>query len=396
MSLEKVQCGICKKVFKYDFQDKCPSCGAWKSAFREPSPDSARNCINCGSLNKKGAHFCSNCGSEIPKVKTSEKKPLDRNLKTQNFKEKPLLELANGITLFIRFGLILVVTAIIFIFINNFHHNKTSNTVSTSNQIYLTQDALDGQFKFQVTAGPKCNLSKVGDAYNNVVAKGQFCSIRLLITNISDKPADFFDSNQKLFDTSGNEYSPSSEADFVANGGVSYDSINPGLKILGDLYFDLPANAVPGYVMLHDSAFSGGVKVFLQNDPAVVKWANDINQSDSKAPSDFYPIGKDFYSKWLANPKNCDKHKNLCLSFQVYNSKVCKKGINISIYLFAKEQKSFARIGLGSTEFLKAGSISNITKIIPREKVYNTDSGTKLDSDWNFDYTKQISTISCA
>jgi hypothetical protein len=42
------------------------------------------------------------------------------------------------------------------------------------------------------------------------------------------------------------------------------DTINPGNSVTGDIVFDVPKTTTPIIAELHDSAFSGGVKVNLQ------------------------------------------------------------------------------------------------------------------------------------
>lgn len=82
------------------------------------------------------------------------------------------------------------------------------------------------------------------------------------VRNIGDQPQSYFGQNQKLFDTSGRQYGVSSEASMWLNTDVTGD-INPGNSIQVKEAFDVPPGTTPAEVELHDSMFSGGVKVGL-------------------------------------------------------------------------------------------------------------------------------------
>jgi hypothetical protein len=74
----------------------------------------------------------------------------------------------------------------------------------------------------------------------------------------------------KLIDAQGREFQTDSGAMmFSDNQDLWLKEINPGIQIDGQLIFDLPADAKPVTAELHDSAFSGGVKIDLtRKDPA--------------------------------------------------------------------------------------------------------------------------------
>jgi hypothetical protein len=69
-----------------------------------------------------------------------------------------------------------------------------------------------------------------------------------------------------LSDTDGKvTYDADSAASLYANqGGESFlKPVNPGNQITAIIVFDIPADATPSKVKLHDSPFSGGVTVLL-------------------------------------------------------------------------------------------------------------------------------------
>jgi hypothetical protein len=105
----------------------------------------------------------------------------------------------------------------------------------------------------------------VGDnPYLQEKAQGQFCAVRLAVSNIGDEPQSLFADNQYAFDGKGRKFSANSMAS-MADGSsqVLWEEINPGNAVKGTVYFDLPKGAKPASLELHDSMFSGGVKVRL-------------------------------------------------------------------------------------------------------------------------------------
>ena len=74
----------------------------------------------------------------------------------------------------------------------------------------------------------------------------------------------FFGSNQFLIDTEGRKASADDEAAIYLDEAQSlYEPINPGNSLTGTVVFDIPVDAAPASLELHDSLFSGGVTVAL-------------------------------------------------------------------------------------------------------------------------------------
>ncbi len=86
--------------------------------------------------------------------------------------------------------------------------------------------------------------------------------VSMTVENIGDRSQSFFAANQKLIDSAGRQYSPDSNADMWINQAIQTD-INPGNQVQAKVSFDVPEGAQPATIELHDSAFSGGVKVRL-------------------------------------------------------------------------------------------------------------------------------------
>lgn len=124
----------------------------------------------------------------------------------------------------------------------------------------------DGKFEFTVSS-IECGKTSVGtNQYLTKQAQGQFCLLNLSIKNIGTEAQTFDSSNVYLFDASDAKFSADSSASMYANpeGSTFLNQINPGNSVTGSVVFDLPTDKTPVVAELHDSMFSGGVKVQLQ------------------------------------------------------------------------------------------------------------------------------------
>ncbi|MGW0037045.1 DUF4352 domain-containing protein [Gordonia sp. NPDC003376] len=127
----------------------------------------------------------------------------------------------------------------------------------------LNTPVRDGKFEFVVT-GVEKGLSSVGDnPYLTEKAQGQFVIVTMTVKNISDKAYSFSPTDQKLFDAQGRSFEPSTSAQIaLGDSGIPvWDNINPGNTVTAKVVYDMPADAQPASIELHDSLFSGGAKV---------------------------------------------------------------------------------------------------------------------------------------
>ncbi|UCN14982.1 DUF4352 domain-containing protein [Cellulomonas iranensis] len=121
----------------------------------------------------------------------------------------------------------------------------------------------DGKFEFTVT-GVEPGVTRVGDDMFGEDAQGQFLLVHVTVTNIGDEAQYFDGSSQKLTDTQGRTHSADTGAAIYLGDAQSFlNQINPGNSVQGTVVFDVPADAAPATVELHDSPFSGGVEVTL-------------------------------------------------------------------------------------------------------------------------------------
>ncbi len=129
----------------------------------------------------------------------------------------------------------------------------------------LNTPVRDGKFEFVVTRVEK-GLSSVGDnPYLTQKAQGQFVVVSISIKNTSDKPQSFSPSSQKMKDTEGRSFESDTSAQIALQSDIPvYDKINPGNTVRVKLVYDMPKDAVPATIELHDSIFSGGSTVSLK------------------------------------------------------------------------------------------------------------------------------------
>lgn len=148
--------------------------------------------------------------------------------------------------------------------------SKNSNqTASNKSQLAkIGQPAKDGKFEFTVNK-ISCGETSLSDGFGNVeaTAQGQFCRMNVSVKNIGNQAQSFDETAQYLYDTSGKKYSIDTTATIWAQPTEQSpwgNDINPGNTLTGDVMYDVPKAVTPVTAELHDSSFSGGVKVSLQ------------------------------------------------------------------------------------------------------------------------------------
>jgi hypothetical protein len=127
----------------------------------------------------------------------------------------------------------------------------------------IGQEVRDGKFAFVVTSIDRSKTA--GDPSNQVeivTAQGEFVNVHLSVSNVGDQPQNFFASNQKL-QIGANQFSANDTAAMWI--GSMTIEINPGKSIQAVVSFDVaPGTSNDGVLTVHDSIFSGGAKISLQ------------------------------------------------------------------------------------------------------------------------------------
>jgi len=147
---------------------------------------------------------------------------------------------------------------------SNKTETKTENKAAATAK--LNEVARDGKFEFTV-ASVECGKASAGtNEYLTKQAQGQFCFVNVTVKNIGSEAQTFDSSSQYLFDAANAKFSADGTASLYANpqGSTFLNQINPGNSVSGILVFDLPKDKTPTTAEMHDSPFSGGVKVSLQ------------------------------------------------------------------------------------------------------------------------------------
>lgn len=141
----------------------------------------------------------------------------------------------------------------------------SKDTASSSDAAGLNDAVRDGKFEFTVK-NVDCGKTQIGDATFGTAAQGQFCLVNLKVENIGSEAQSMFGDNQVLFDQEGRQFSADTEAAMYMGDKAQtlWEEINPGNSINGVVVFDVPKNAVPTSIELHDSMFSEGVEVSLK------------------------------------------------------------------------------------------------------------------------------------
>lgn len=137
--------------------------------------------------------------------------------------------------------------------------DKNEQAAESSEKTFkVGQKAKDGDFTFTVLKVRR-GVKHIGDSFMGEKAKGEFVLVKVKVANHGDQEGTMFDTNQKLIDSKGREY----EATSNWSSDTTWEDINPGLSITGEIAFDVPKGTKIKAVELHDSAFSGGVTVKL-------------------------------------------------------------------------------------------------------------------------------------
>jgi hypothetical protein len=128
----------------------------------------------------------------------------------------------------------------------------------------INQPARDGKFEFTVT-GVQCGVKHIGPASFGSDAQGQFCLVKVTVTNIGNEAQMFTGINVYGFNAAGQKFDTDTSAAIYLEGDARsfLENINPGNTVNGTLVFDIPVGQSLKKLELHDSLLSGGVIVNL-------------------------------------------------------------------------------------------------------------------------------------
>ncbi len=137
--------------------------------------------------------------------------------------------------------------------------------VGESGDVKIGVPVRDGAFEFTV-GKPKDEGASIGSGMTKVNAQGKFIVIPVDVTNIGDQAKTLEATSQKLIDSKGREFNTSHEFFALPDANKAFlENINPGNTVKqAPLLFDVPKDVELATLELHDSMFSGGVKVSLK------------------------------------------------------------------------------------------------------------------------------------
>ncbi len=139
-------------------------------------------------------------------------------------------------------------------------------TTAAPADAHIGTAAADGKFTFTLHS-VRCGIPSVGDTTYGLgeTAQGQFCEVKLRVANTGTESQDFMSSEQKAFDSAGNQVDNNDMAEIAA--GIDqnmFSGINPGNAIETTLYYDIAKGRTISKFEFHDSMFSDGVTVLNQ------------------------------------------------------------------------------------------------------------------------------------
>jgi len=145
----------------------------------------------------------------------------------------------------------------------------TSNSRSTSAAGAalpgIGQIVHDGDFAFTVErvscGAAAASAVSAGGIGEKVPAGAKECIVTIKVTDDKGRAQTFFDSNQYAYDARGRQLSADTTGSIYLNGSQDATQVNPGITITARVPFQIPASDRMVRLVLHDSAFSGGVSV---------------------------------------------------------------------------------------------------------------------------------------
>ncbi|HZB51628.1 MAG TPA: DUF4352 domain-containing protein, partial [Mycobacteriales bacterium] len=127
----------------------------------------------------------------------------------------------------------------------------------------LGQPVRDGQLQF-VVRSVQCGVTQLGSGTLASVPDGQYCLLRLDVTNVKAQSRRLYEPVQKLRDSAGDKHGAVFSARLYFPDQTLWDEVRPGESVRGTMVFDIPADRQAVALELHDGIASGGVVVRLR------------------------------------------------------------------------------------------------------------------------------------
>jgi hypothetical protein len=120
----------------------------------------------------------------------------------------------------------------------------------------------DGRLTF-VVHRVECAVASLGRPPRTKAADGQFCLVRVSVTNSNHEPVTFRDADQRAVGSDGSEYRPDSAAGALVGRGADLrlTRIAPETRIEGTVVYDVPTTSRIERLRWHESPRSAGAEV---------------------------------------------------------------------------------------------------------------------------------------
>jgi hypothetical protein len=126
----------------------------------------------------------------------------------------------------------------------------------------LNTPVRDGQLEFVVRSW-RCGVDKLDRGPLSRRANGQYCLAGVRARNVGNQPRTLSELYERLRDTAGHRYNADLRGRVFFPDQSIWGLVTPGETVAGTLAFDIPADAQPGALELHDGPVSGGATVVL-------------------------------------------------------------------------------------------------------------------------------------
>ncbi|HST66937.1 MAG TPA: DUF4352 domain-containing protein, partial [Mycobacteriales bacterium] len=140
--------------------------------------------------------------------------------------------------------------------------NRGDSTRPPTTGSQLGAPVRDGNLEFTVSR-VRCGVRELGSGLVKRTATGQYCLADVKVKNVKDDARTLYEPFQKLVDSAGDKHGAEISMRLVLRDQTLWDKVEPGRQVSGTMVFDIPRDAKPERLELHDGIASGGVTVRL-------------------------------------------------------------------------------------------------------------------------------------
>lgn len=120
----------------------------------------------------------------------------------------------------------------------------------------------DGNLEF-VVSKVTCGVPQMRNGVITRTADGQYCLVDVRVKNVKDDARTLYEPFEKLIDSAGDKHGADISMRLVLRDQTLWNKVEPGQQVSGTMVFEIPRDAKPAALELHDGPVSGGVTVRL-------------------------------------------------------------------------------------------------------------------------------------